>query len=112
MKMIKAIIRPERLDFVKKSLEDHGFYGMTVTEVMGRGEQKGITLQYRGGMMAIDLLPKTSIEIVVGDDNADEVISLIQRAAITGKMGKMGDGKIFQIPVEKMVRVRTNDVEA
>jgi len=109
MKMIKAIIRPERLDFVKKSLEGHGFYGMTVYEVMGRGDQKGISLQFRGGIMAIDLLPKTSIEVVVRDNNADEVISLIQKAAITGKMG---DGKIFQIPVEKMVRVRTDEVEA
>ena len=108
MKMIKAIIRPERLDFVKKSLEDHGFYGMTVTEVMGRGDQKGISLQFRGGIMAIDLLPKTSIEVVVRNNNAEEVISLIQKAAITGKMG---DGKIFQIPVEKMVRVRTDEVE-
>ncbi|MCX6698421.1 MAG: P-II family nitrogen regulator [Methanomicrobiales archaeon] len=109
MKMIKAIIRPERLDFVKKSLEDHGFYGMTVSEVMGRGDQKGITLQYRGGIMTIDLLPKTSVEVVVKDKNADEVIALIQQAA---KTGKMGDGKIFQIPVEKMVRVRTDEVEA
>jgi nitrogen regulatory protein P-II 1 len=108
MKMIKAIIRPERLDFVKKSLEDHGFYGMTVSEVMGRGEQKGITLQYRGGLMAIDFLPKTSIEVVIKDENAEEIISLIQQAA---KTGKMGDGKIFQIPVEKIVRVRTNEVE-
>jgi len=109
VKMIKAIIRPERLDFVKKALEGQGFYGMTVSEVMGRGDQKGVTLQYRGGIMAIDLLPKTSIEVVVKDTNADEVISLIQRAA---KTGKMGDGKIFQIPVEKMVRVRTDEVEA
>lgn len=109
MKMIKAIIRPERLDFVKKSLENNGYYGMTVSEVMGRGEQKGITLQFRGGIMAIDLLPKTSIEVVVNDKNADEVISLIQKAA---KTGKMGDGKIFQIPVEKIIRVRTDEVEA
>ena len=108
MKMIKAIIRPERIDFVKKTLEDHGFYGMTVTEVMGRGDQKGITLQFRGGTMAIDLLPKTSIEVVISDAHAEKVISLIQQAA---KTGKMGDGKIFQIPVEKMVRVRTDEVE-
>jgi nitrogen regulatory protein P-II 1 len=109
MKMIKAIIRPERIDFVKKALEDHGYYGMTITEVMGRGDQKGITLQFRGGTMAIDLLPKTSIEVVIRDEHAEEVIHLIQQAA---KTGKMGDGKIFQIPVEKMIRVRTDEVEA
>ena len=108
MKMIKAIIRPERLDFAKKALEDQGFYGMTVSEVMGRGDQKGIKIQFRGGTMAIDLLPKISIEVVVKDNKAEEVINLIQQAA---KTGKMGDGKIFQIPVEKVVRVRTNEVE-
>lgn len=107
--MIKAVIRPERLDFVKKSLEDHGYFGMTVYDALGRGDQKGITLQFRGGIMAIDLLPKTSIEVVVKDNNADEVITLIKKAA---KTGKIGDGKIFQIPVEKIVRVRTDEVEA
>ncbi len=109
MKMIKAIIRPERLDYVKKALEDRGFYGMTITEVMGRGDQKGITLQFRGGIMAIDLLPKVTVEVVIRDDQSEEVINLIQQAA---KTGKMGDGKIFQIPVEKVIRVRTNEVEA
>ena len=109
MKMIKAIIRPERLDYVKKALEDRGFYGMTITEVMGRGDQRGITLQFRGGIMAIDLLPKVTVEVVIRDDQSEEVINLIQQAA---KTGKMGDGKIFQIPVEKVIRVRTNEVEA
>ncbi len=82
---------------------------MTVTEVMGRGEQRGIHLQYRGGIMAIDLLPKVAVEVVVPDSKADEVIQIITDTARTGKMG---DGKIFQIPVEKVVRVRTNEVEA
>ena len=108
MKMIKAVIRPERLDFVKKALESHGFHGMTITEVMGRGDQKGIALQFRGGVMSIDLLPKISVEVVVRDENADKVIDLITEAARTGKMG---DGKIFQIPVEKTVRVRTGEKE-
>jgi len=109
VKMIKAIIRPERLDFVKKALEDKDIRGMTVTEVMGRGEQRGIHLQYRGGIMAIDLLPKVAVEVVVPDSKADEVIQIITDTARTGKMG---DGKIFQIPVEKVVRVRTNEVGA
>ena len=108
MKMIKAIIRPERLDFVKRALEKQGYFGMTITDVMGRGEQKGIALQFRGGVMAIDLLPKLSVEVVVKDGDAEKVIDIITEAARTGKMG---DGKIFQIPVEKAVRVRTGDVE-
>ena len=108
MKMIKAVIRPERLDFVKKALESHGYYGMTITDVMGRGEQKGISLQFRGGIMSIDLLPKTSLEIVVKDEDAGKVIDLVMEAA---KTGKMGDGKIFQIPVEKVVRVRTGETD-
>lgn len=109
MKMRKAIIRPERIDFVKKALENYEFYGMTVTEVMGREDQKGITLQFRGGTMAIDLLPKISIEVVIKHEHAETVIRLIQPAV---KTEKMGDGKIFQVPVKKMVRVRTNEVEA
>jgi nitrogen regulatory protein P-II 1 len=108
MKMIKAIIRPERLEFVKKALEKQGHYGMTIMDVMGRGEQKGIALQFRGGIMAIDLLPKLSVELVVKNEDAENVIDLIMNAARTGKMG---DGKIFQIPVEKVVRVRTGETE-
>jgi nitrogen regulatory protein P-II 1 len=108
MKMIKAVIRPERLDFVKKALESHGYYGMTITDVMGRGDQKGISLQFRGGIMSIDLLPKTALEIVVKDEDAGKVIDLVMEAA---KTGKMGDGKIFQIPVEKVVRVRTGETD-
>jgi nitrogen regulatory protein P-II 1 len=109
MKMIRAIIRPERVDFVKKALSDRGFHGMTITDVMGRGEQQGISLQFRGGIMSIDLLPKTAVEVVVHDQDADLVIDLIKNAA---KTGKFGDGKIFQIPVDKVVRVRTDEVEA
>ncbi|HPQ75573.1 MAG TPA: P-II family nitrogen regulator [Methanoregulaceae archaeon] len=106
MKMVKAIIRPERLEFVKKALEKEGIYGMTISEVMGRGDQKGISLQYRGGAMTIDLIPKIEIDIVVGDNNAEMVIQKIRDAAYTGKIG---DGRIFLLPVERSIKVRTGE---
>jgi nitrogen regulatory protein P-II 1 len=108
MKMIKAIIKPERFEFVKKALEDKGFIGMTISEVKGRGEQKGIALQYRGGLMIVDLLPKIQLEIVVRDSDVDTVVVIITEAARTGKIG---DGKIFVIPVEKSIRIRTGEME-
>ncbi|MGA2917235.1 P-II family nitrogen regulator [Methanoregula sp.] len=108
MKMVKAIIKPERFEFVKKALEDKGFNGMTITEVKGRGEQKGITLEYRGGLMTVDLLPKTQIEIVVRDTEVDGVIMTISESARTGKIG---DGKIFVLPVEKSIRIRTGETD-
>jgi len=109
MKLVKAILKPERFEFVKKALEDKGFVGMTVTEVRGRGEQKGINLEYRGGKMTIDMLPKTLIEIVVRDADLDAVVATITESARTGKIG---DGKIFIIPVEKSIRIRTGETEA
>ena len=108
MKMVKAIVKPERFEFVKKALEDKGFNGMTITEVKGRGEQKGITLEYRGGLMTVDLLPKTQIEIVVRDTEVDSVVATISESARTGKIG---DGKIFVLPVEKSIRIRTGEIE-
>jgi nitrogen regulatory protein P-II 1 len=108
MKMVKAIIKPERFEFVKKALEDKGFNGMTITEVKGRGEQKGIALEYRGGLMIIDLLPKVQLEIVIRDSDVDLLISIISESARTGKIG---DGKIFVIPVEKAIRIRTGETE-
>jgi nitrogen regulatory protein P-II 1 len=108
MKLIKAIIKPERFEFVKKALEDKGFKGMTVTEVKGRGEQKGITLEYRGGLMTVDMLPKLQLEIVVRDSEEDLLISTIMESARTGKIG---DGKIFVMPVEKSIRIRTGEIE-
>ena len=108
MKMVKAIIKPERFEFVKKALEDNGFIGMTVSEVKGRGEQKGIALQYRGGLMMVDLLPKLQLEIVIRDQDLDPLVSLLTEAARTGKIG---DGKIFVIPVEKSIRIRTGEIE-
>ena len=109
MKLVKTIIKPERFEFVKKALEDKGFKGMTITEVRGRGEQKGITLEYRGGLMTVDLLPKMQIEIVVRDSDLDILISTFMESARTGKIG---DGKIFVIPVEKSIRIRTGEIEA
>ena len=108
MKMVKAIIKPERFEFVKKALEDNGFVGMTITEVKGRGEQKGITLEYRGGLMTVDLLPKIQLEIVVRDTEVDKLVFTLTEAARTGKIG---DGKIFIMPVEKSIRIRTGEME-
>ncbi|MFA5236486.1 MAG: P-II family nitrogen regulator [Methanoregula sp.] len=109
MKMITAIIKPERFEFVKKALEDKGYVGMTITEVKGRGEQKGISLEYRGGKMTVDLLPKVKLEIVIRDNAVDDLVATLTGAARTGKIG---DGKIFIVPVEKSIRIRTGDVEA
>jgi nitrogen regulatory protein P-II 1 len=108
MKLVKAIIKPERFEFVKKALEDKGFISMTISEVKGRGEQKGITLQYRGGLMTVDLLPKIELEIVVKNKDLDILLATIMESARTGKIG---DGKIFVIPVERSIRIRTGDME-
>lgn len=108
MKMVKVILKPERFEFVKKALEDKGFISMTTSEVRGRGEQKGINLEYRGGKMTIDMLPKIMVEIVIADKDLDVVIATISEAARTGKIG---DGKIFVLPVEKSIRIRTGETE-
>ena len=106
MQLVTAIIRPERIDFVKKALEDRGFAGMTITEVRGRGEQKGIALQYRGKTMSVDMLPKCRVEVAVGDHQVDTAIQAICAGARTGKVG---DGRIFVLPITRMVRVRTGE---
>jgi nitrogen regulatory protein P-II 1 len=106
MKMIKAIIRPERLEFVKKALENNGIFGMTVMAVEGRGDQKGISLQYRGGAINVDMIPKIQMEIVVKDKDADAAIQVICTSARTGKIG---DGRIFILPVERSIKVRTGE---
>jgi nitrogen regulatory protein P-II 1 len=108
MKLIKTIIKPERFEFVKKALEDKGFVSMTTMEVRGRGEQKGITLEYRGGLMTVDMLPKIQIEIVVKEKDVETLIAIITESARTGKFG---DGKIFVIPVDKAIRIRTGEME-
>ena len=107
MKKIEAIIRPERLEQVKHALEEKGFVAMTVIEVLGRGEQKGIKLQYRGGTMDVDMLPKLKLELYVADGEVDVVMKAICDA---GRTGKFGDGRIFVTPVEKSGKVRTGEV--
>jgi nitrogen regulatory protein P-II 1 len=106
MKKIEAIIREEKLNAVKEALEEKSYFGMTVSEVSGRGKQKGIPLQWRVGEYRVDLLPKLKIELVVLDEDVSAAINAIVRNARTGETG---DGKIFVLPVETVVRVRTGD---
>lgn len=106
MKLIQAIIRPERLENVKISLEQEGYVPLTLMEVKGRGEQKGIALEYRGKSIQVDVLPKMMIELVVNNNDLNKAITTIRNAAHTGKHG---DGKIFVLPVERVVRVRTQE---
>ena len=108
MKKIEAVIRPERLEPVKKALEEKGFVAMTLTEVLGRGEQKGIKLQYRGGTMEVDLLPKLKLEMFVKDSDVNAVMKTICDSARTGKFG---DGRIFVSPVERSGKVRTGEID-
>ena len=106
MKKIEAIIKPFKLEEVKNALTKIGVQGMTVTEVKGFGRQKGHTESYRGTEYAIDFLPKSKIEIIVIDELVTQVIETIERAA---KTGKIGDGKIFLLPVEEVIRIRTGE---
>ncbi len=106
MKKIEAIIREERLEAVTKNLEEYGYFGMTVSMVSGRGRQKGIPLQWRAGEYRVDLLPKVKVEVVVLDEDVPKSLNAITRGA---KTGAIGDGKIFVMPVENAVRVRTGE---
>lgn len=106
MKKIEAIIKPFKLDEVKEALHDIGVQGMTVTEVRGFGRQKGHTELYRGAEYVVDFLPKVKIEVVVENGQVDDVIEAIEKAAQTGRIG---DGKIFVLPVENVIRVRTGE---
>jgi nitrogen regulatory protein P-II 1 len=106
MKKIEAIVRPERLEQVKEALEELGQVALTITEVSGRGEQKGIALQFRGRNMEVDTLPKVKIETVVKDELAKPLINAISTAA---KTGKFGDGKIFVSSLDEVIRVRTGE---
>ncbi len=107
MKKIEAIIRPEKLDEVKHALADKGYIGLNIVGVTGRGVQKGIVHAGRAGQAySVDMLPKVKLETVVADKHVDQVIDIILKTAATGNIG---DGKIFVLPVEQAIRVRTNE---
>ena len=106
MKKIEAIIKPFKLDDVKEALSEIGIYGMTVTEVSGYGRQKGHKEIYRGAEYVVDFVPKIKIELVVSDERAEETVETVRNAA---NSGKIGDGKIFVLPVEQVIRVRTGE---
>jgi nitrogen regulatory protein P-II 1 len=106
MKKVEAIIKPFRLDEVKAALNSVAVQGMTVTEVRGFGRQKGHKEVYRGAEYVVELVPKVRIEVVVPDQAVDRVVETIAKAA---KTGKIGDGKIFVIPVDEAVRIRTGE---
>ena len=108
MKFISAVIKPFKLDEVREALSQLGVNGITVTEVKGFGRQKGHTELYRGAEYVVDFLPKIKIEVVVAGDQADAAIEAIIKAARTGKIG---DGKIFVMPVEQVVRIRTGETD-
>lgn len=106
MKMIYAIIKPFKLEDVRNGLSDIGVQGLTVTEVKGFGRQKGHTELYRGAEYQVEYIPKIKLEIAVDDDQLDRVIDSITQSANTGKIG---DGKIFVLPLENAIRIRTNE---
>jgi nitrogen regulatory protein PII len=106
MKLILAIIRPHRLQDVKEALADVGVVGLTATDVRGAGRQKGQVERYRGSEYSIDLLAKIKVEVAVLDDQCEEAVQAIRKAAYTGEIG---DGKIFILPLEDSIRVRTGE---
>ena len=108
MTLLKAIVRPDKVDNVKDALEEIGISGMTVSEVRGHGKQKGHSAIYRGQEYRVDLVPKIQIEVVVDDSVADDVISTIIKSARTGQIG---DGRVFAIPVAHSYRIRTGDMD-
>lgn len=108
MKQIIAIIKPFKLDEVREALAEVGASGLTVTEVKGFGRQKGHAELYRGAEYVVDFLPKVKVEVVVKDDEVDRCIDAILKAA---KTGKIGDGKIFVVPVEQVIRIRTGETD-
>ncbi|MCP3676553.1 MAG: P-II family nitrogen regulator [Deltaproteobacteria bacterium] len=106
MKKIEAIIKPIKLDDVKEALNEIGIQGMTISEVKGYGRQKGHKEIYRGAEYVVEFIPKTKLEIVVEADIVEKVVEVIRSAALTGKIG---DGKIFVLPIERIIRVRTGE---
>ena len=106
MKLVTAIIKPFKLEDVKGAIEAQGSHGMTVSEASGFGRQRGHTEVYRGAEYTVDLVPKVRIEVVVDDEDASRVVEAVVGAAQTGKIG---DGKVWVVPVESVVRVRTGE---
>lgn len=109
MKMIMAIIKPFKLDDVREALAEAGITGITVTEVKGFGRQKGHTELYRGAEYVVDFLPKVKLEVAVTDDQVDKVVEAIVKAAGTGKIG---DGKVFVYALDRVVRIRTGELDS
>src|SRR5205085_7319381 len=108
MKMVKAVIRPDKVDSVKDALSQMGVAGMTISEARGHGRQKGHTAIYRGQEYTVSLLPKMQVDVVVSDDIVDDVIMTIMKAARTGEIG---DGRIFVLPVSHSYKIRTGELE-
>jgi nitrogen regulatory protein PII len=106
MQKITAIIRPERLEDVKKGLSERGYPGVSVTQIEGHGRQKGLTQQFRGREYTIDMIPKVKVEIVAKDEDIKELVAAIIKAARTGEVG---DGKIFVSPITAVYRIRTGE---
>ncbi len=107
MKLVVAVVKPHRLDEVKEALRDIGVSGLTTTDVEGFGRQRGHTEVYRGAEYQVDFVPKVKVEILVGDDQTQGVVDAITKAARTGKIG---DGKIWVMPAEQVVRIRTGEM--
>jgi nitrogen regulatory protein P-II 1 len=106
MKLVTAVIKPHRLDEVRAALEAFGVSGMTITEASGYGRQKGHTEVYRGAEYEVDLVPKVRVEIVVDDTDVEDIVDVVTKSAHTGKIG---DGKVWVVPVETVIRVRTGE---
>lgn len=106
MKLITAVIKPHQLEDVKEALRAFGVQGLTVTESSGYGRQRGHTEVYRGAEYTVDLVPKVRIEVLAGDEDAEELLEVVVKSARTGKIG---DGKVWTVPVETAVRVRTGE---
>src|SRR5213079_1446203 len=106
MKLITAVIKPHRLDEVKDALRDFGVHGITVTEASGYGRQRGHTEVYRGAEYTVDLVPKLRVEVLCEDEDVSDLVDVIVKAAVTGKIG---DGKVWVTPVDEVVRVRTGE---
>ncbi len=106
MKKVEAIFKPFKLDDVKEALNNIGIHGLTVTEVKGYGRQKGHTELYRGAEYVVDFVPKVKIEVVISDEQLSLVVEAIMSSA---KTGRIGDGKIFVLPVEEVIRIRTGE---